>query len=56
MNISSAATAMDLNRHTVKKRLCGVEELLGCPLSNCATEIETVLRLWRLEVAQREPS
>lgn len=43
--ISSAATLLDVKRHTVRKRLDYVEELLGHRLDNCGIELELALRL-----------
>jgi hypothetical protein len=44
-NVSSAAAALGVNRHTVTSRLRAIEERLGRPLSACATEIDAALRL-----------
>jgi hypothetical protein len=44
-NVSSAAAALGVNRHTVAKRLRVAEELLDRPLSSCAAELEAALRL-----------
>lgn len=44
-NISSAAAALGLNRHTVTNRLREIEERLGQPLSTCAAEMVLALRL-----------
>lgn len=44
-NISSAAAALGVDRHTVAGRLRIVEERLDRPLDSCAAELEVVLRL-----------
>jgi hypothetical protein len=44
-NVSSAAAALGVKRHTVTNRLRAVEERIGRPLSACAAEVEAVLRL-----------
>lgn len=44
-NVSSAAAALGVNRHTVASRLRTVEENLGCPLGSCAAEMDAALRL-----------
>ena len=44
-NISSAASALGVTRQTVCNRLHSIEERLSRPLSGCAAEIETALRL-----------
>jgi|SRR6476469_1844167 len=44
-NVSSAAAALGVNRHTVSHRLRTVEECVGRPLSSCAPELEAALRL-----------
>jgi DNA-binding PucR family transcriptional regulator len=44
-NVSSAAAALSVNRHTVTSRLRTIEKRLGRPLSTCATEIDAALRL-----------
>jgi hypothetical protein len=47
-NVSSAAAALGVNRHTVANRICTVEERLGRPLSTCAAELEAALHLGEL--------
>lgn len=44
-NVSSAAAALGVNRHTVASRLRNVEERLGQPLGSCAAEMDAALRL-----------
>jgi PucR C-terminal helix-turn-helix domain/GGDEF-like domain len=44
-NVSSAAAALRVKRHTVTKRLRTVEELVGRPLASCTVEIAALLRL-----------
>jgi hypothetical protein len=44
-NGSSAAAALGVNRHTVSNRLRTIEESLGRPLPECATDLEVALRL-----------
>jgi diguanylate cyclase with GGDEF domain/PucR-like helix-turn-helix protein len=44
-NVSSAAAALTVQRHTVSNRLRAIEERNGRPLSAWATEIEILLRL-----------
>ena len=44
-NVSSAAAALGVKRHTVTNRLRLVDELLGRPLSTCAEEVRVALRL-----------
>jgi PucR C-terminal helix-turn-helix domain/GGDEF-like domain len=48
-NSSSAAAALGVNRHTVSNRLKAIEESLGRPLHECATELEIALRFSDLE-------
>lgn len=48
-NVSSAAAALRINRHTVTNRLRTIEELLGRPLDTCSAEIDAVLRLEDLD-------
>ncbi len=43
--VSSAAAVLDVKRHTVTRRLRAIEEALGQPLSVCAAELDTALRL-----------
>ncbi len=47
-NVSSAAAALKINRHTVTKRLKGVEERLGCPLNKRAPQLEIALSIQTL--------
>ena len=47
-NISSAAAALGVSRQTASKRLATIEKRIGRPLSACAAELETALRLWEL--------
>lgn len=47
-NVSSAATVLGVKRHTVTSRLRTIEQLVGRPLSVCAAEIDTALRLEEL--------
>jgi hypothetical protein len=44
-NVSSAAAALGVNRHTVASRLRATEERIGRPLSACAFEVDTALRI-----------
>jgi hypothetical protein len=44
-NISSAAVALGVKRHTVTNRLRTIEDRLGRSLADCATELDAVLRL-----------
>lgn len=46
--ISSAAKVLGVKRHTLRRRLDSVEELLGRTLDNCAAELELALRLEEL--------
>jgi len=48
-NVSSAASALSINRRTVAARLANVEKCLGRPLDAVATELELALRLDQLE-------
>jgi len=54
-NVTSAAAALAVSRQTVINRLQVVEERLGRPLSSCAVELETALRLDQFETRQ-EPT
>ncbi len=49
-NVSSAAAALGVNRHTVASRLRTVEEHLGHSLGACAAELDAALRLEDLGV------
>ena len=44
-NASSAAASLGVNRNTIAERLRAIEEAIGRPLSSCAPELETALRL-----------
>jgi len=44
-NVSSAAAALGVNRHTVASRLRAIEDRLGRRLDACASELEVALRL-----------
>jgi DNA-binding PucR family transcriptional regulator len=44
-NVSSTAAALGVDRGTVTNRLRAVEDLIGRPLKEVATELETALRL-----------
>jgi hypothetical protein len=43
--VSSAAAALGVDRHTVTKRLRAIEERLGRPLDACGSEVEAALQL-----------
>lgn len=43
--VSSAAAALGVNRHTVTNRLRAIEERLGRPLETCTAEMDAALRL-----------
>ena len=47
-NVSSAAAALGVNRHTVTNRLRTIEERLGRPLDACTVEIDAALSLQSL--------
>lgn len=47
-NVSSAAAALEVDRHTVTSRLRTIEERLGAPLSSCAFDLEAALQLEEL--------
>lgn len=49
-NLSSAAVPLGVSRHTVASRLRKIETVVGRPLDECATEIETILRIEELNV------
>jgi hypothetical protein len=49
-NVSSAAAALGVTRHTVTNRLRMTEELLGRALHTCAVELEAALRLQELGI------
>jgi hypothetical protein len=48
-NVSSAAAALGVNRHTVSRRLGAIEERYGRPLDSTSAEIEVALRLDEIE-------
>jgi hypothetical protein len=50
-NISAAAGVLGSNRNTVANRLNSVEARIGRPISDCATELESALRLSELTPA-----
>jgi PucR C-terminal helix-turn-helix domain/GGDEF-like domain len=45
LNVSSAAAALGVKRHTVTNRLRAIEELVGRPIDACTAEIEAALHL-----------
>lgn len=49
-NVSSAAAALGVSRHTVANRLNAIEKRLCRPLISCALELEVALHLAELEV------
>jgi hypothetical protein len=53
--ISSAAKALGIKRHTVRKRLDDVEEMLGRTLDSCAAELELALRCEELLPSPSSP-
>jgi hypothetical protein len=55
-NVSSAAAALRVNRHTVANRLHAAEEHLGRSIGSCAAELEASLRLEELGFAERSSS
>lgn len=48
-NVSSAAAALGVNRHTVANRLRAIEEQLGRQLGACSGELDAALRLEALD-------
>ena len=48
-NVTSTAAALGVSRRTVTNRLAAIERRVGRPLSGCAAEIETAIRLEELE-------
>lgn len=50
-NAASAAAALEVNRHTVLRRLRKVEGCIGRPLDACRAEMETALRVEQLSGA-----
>jgi hypothetical protein len=51
-NISSAASALNISRQAVAKRLRAVEEALGCTIDSRAIELESALRLDELDAPE----
>jgi len=49
-NVSSAAAALGVKRHTVTKRLREIEARLNRPLATCVSELELALRVEELRV------
>jgi len=47
-NVSSAAAALGVNRHTVTNRIRVIEDLIGRSLDTCSAELDTALRLEEL--------
>jgi len=47
--VSSAAAALGVDRHTISNRLRAIEHLLGQPLDACSSELEAALRLDSLD-------
>jgi hypothetical protein len=55
-NVSSAAAALEVKRHTVTNRLRAIEATIGRPLGDCAAELEAALRVEDLgPELRREP-
>lgn len=52
-NTVAAAAALEVNRHTVRRRLQKIEDALGRLLHVCRAELEVALRLEELRVAPR---
>jgi PucR C-terminal helix-turn-helix domain/GGDEF-like domain len=50
-NAATAAAKLDIDRHTVERRLRGIETRLGRQLRSCHAELEVVLRLEELGLA-----
>jgi len=48
-NVSSAAAALEVSRHTVTNRLRRSERLLGRPIGTCLAELAAALRLTELD-------
>jgi DNA-binding PucR family transcriptional regulator len=48
-NAATAAAALEIDRHTVQRRLRKVEEALDCLLPSCHAELEVALRLEELD-------
>jgi DNA-binding PucR family transcriptional regulator len=55
-HVSSAAAALGVKRHTVTNRLRAIEEKLGKSVTECALELELVLRLEELSDDRRNGS
>jgi PucR C-terminal helix-turn-helix domain len=55
-NAATAAAALEVDRHTVQRRLRKVEEALGRLLHSCHAEIEVALVLEELDVDAARPS
>jgi DNA-binding PucR family transcriptional regulator len=53
-NAASTASALDVNRHTVQRRLKKIEEAIGERLSARRAELDVVLRLERLTAKTAE--
>jgi hypothetical protein len=49
---SAAAALLGVKRHTVSIRLRTAEELIGRPISTCASELEMAMRLWSFEAGR----
>lgn len=52
-NAATAAAKLEIDRHTVERRLRSIETKLGRQLRSCHAELEVVLRLEELGVATR---
>jgi hypothetical protein len=55
-NAATAAAALEIDRHTVQRRLRKVEEALGRLLPSCHAELEVALRLEELDDSPGETS
>jgi hypothetical protein len=53
-NGASAAAALGITRQTVRNRLQTIEDLVGRPMTKCATDLEIALRI--SETAEAQPS
>lgn len=51
-NVSSAAAALGVKRHTITNRLRAVEATVGRSFDNCATELEAALRLSQFNLSR----
>jgi PucR C-terminal helix-turn-helix domain len=49
-NISSAASALGVNRHTVASRLRSIEDRIGRSIDVCATELEAALQVDEIDL------